>query len=70
VTSKALANARDLYNQAKRLIDAGKDPYEIEQLLILARLSADIAKAEALQAIADAIAPKTVPRPVTNGATR
>lgn len=53
--SRALANAKDLYNQAKELIDAGETPQsarQIDNLLVLAKLSAEISQAEALDRIA------------------
>lgn len=55
--SRALANARDLYNQAKELIDAGAETAQvarqIDNLLVLAKLSAEIAQADGLERIAN-----------------
>lgn len=53
--SGALTNARHLYNKAKELIDDGVTPAtarQVDNLLVLAKLSAEIAHAEALERIA------------------
>lgn len=64
IESRALANAKDLYNQAKELIDAGDTPAtarQVDNLLVLAKLSAEIAQAEALTVLAAAADRLTLP---------